>query len=344
MTRAMGTLAVLALTAGCQGIRTQAFITVQKPLDANVKAEVTPNNDPGPLKEVFPDLPVGEACQGPKVAVVEVDGLLLNAATAAVPGPGDNPVGSFQERLSMAARDPSVCAVVVRINSPGGGVTAADIMANEIHEYKRAAGKPVVACVMDVGAGGGYYVAAACDYIVAHPTSLVGGVGVIFNAWDLLDTIQQYNAYPRFIKAGAMIDIGSPVRELPEEERTILQNLADRYHVRFKEAVRSRRDLRDEDKVFDGRVFSGDEAKALGLVDEVGYLRTALAKAGELSGQKEARVVVYRRRHETSRSVMGVGATASSGLDLLHMSGPGLDRSKLPSFLYLWQPEPTLYP
>ncbi len=108
---------------------------------------------------------------GPAIAVIDVDGILLNMDMTGPASAGENPVSLFRERLDAAAADPCTRAVVVRINSPGGGVTASDIMRHDLEQFKNNTRFPVVACLMDIGAGGGYYVATAADQIVAHPTT-----------------------------------------------------------------------------------------------------------------------------------------------------------------------------
>ena len=116
---------------------------------------------------------------------------------------GENPVSAFREKLEAAAADPRVRAVVLRINSPGGGVAASDLLAEELRRFRQAMGKPVVACLMDVATGGAYYLAVGCDRVVALPTSITGGVGAIVNHANLQDAMAQFNIRVETIKAGA---------------------------------------------------------------------------------------------------------------------------------------------
>ena len=173
----------------------------------------------------------------PRVAILDVDGMLLNSDMVGLGSLGENPVSLFRERLDAVAADPNVVGVVVRINSPGGGVTATDIMWHDLRAFKRQTQLPVLACVLDAGAGGAYYLATAADQIVVHPTSIVGGIGVILNLYNLQDTMSQFNIAAEPIKAGKRIDLGSPVAALDDEGRKLLQSMADSFQQRFRRIV-----------------------------------------------------------------------------------------------------------
>jgi len=145
----------------------------------------------------------GEPC-GAKIALVDVDGLLVNNNLVGPGSLGDNPVAAFREKLQAIAADREVAAVVVRINSPGGGVTATDLMWQELQAFRRRTGLPVVACLLDLGTGGAYYLATAADAIFAHPTTVTGGIGVIINIYNLQQTMAWVNAFNQSIKSGPL--------------------------------------------------------------------------------------------------------------------------------------------
>ena len=153
---------------------------------------VTPVDTSSPIEETLireVDRPI--LCHN-KVAIIDVEGMILNAKTGGLLGGGDNMMSTFRERLDAAADDPNVKAVVLRINSPGGAVTASDIMFQDLVHFRRDTKKPVVACMMDVAASGGYYLAMGCDLVYAHPTTVTGSIGVImslYNATGLLSHI-----------------------------------------------------------------------------------------------------------------------------------------------------------
>ncbi|SMP47484.1 signal peptide peptidase A. Serine peptidase. MEROPS family S49 [Neorhodopirellula lusitana] len=302
-----------------------------------------------------------------RIAVVDVDGLIVNRNFSGLNTMGENPVALFREKMRRIECDGSISAVVLRINTPGGGVTATDILANDIARLKKCRDIPVVACLMTTGCGGGYYLATHADQIVAHPTSVVGGIGVILNSYNMEDTLGQYNVVSIPVKAGDKIDLGSPERAMGEDERDILQVMADQFHERFIAQVKRTRRLREpptedlietdqlalqgEDSdpteldpanspIFDGRVWTGNQAVEIGLVDSTGYLDDAIDIAGQMAGlSSDAPVVLLRRSNDRALSefdVTPIMPTAS----LLPMNVPGMDRSMMPTFLYLWQPEP----
>ncbi len=145
----------------------------------------TPGNS-GPLHPFT--VPRQDDCNGgPSVAVITVDGILLDMDMAGPSSIGENPVSLFREQLDEAAADPCTRAVVIRINSYGGSVGASDIMRHELEQFKSRTNLPIVACITETGAGGAYYLATAADQIIAMPTSIVGGVGVILNLYNLSD-------------------------------------------------------------------------------------------------------------------------------------------------------------
>lgn len=284
---------------------------------------------------------------------------------------GENPVALFREKMRRVECDGSISAVVLRINTPGGGVTASDIIANDVARLKRCRDIPVVACLMTTGCGGGYYIATHAEHIVAHPTSVVGGIGVILNSYNMEDTLAQQNIVSIPVKAGEKIDLGSPERTMEDNERDILQTMADQFHERFIDQVKRSRgsklppqedlivadelqlkdadddsdgrdDAEDEDSdsLFDGRVWTGVQALEQGLVDSNGYLDDAIDIAGRLASlPTDAPVVLLRRSNDRAMSEFDITPNMPMN-SLLPISIPGLDRSTMPTFLYLWQPEP----
>ncbi|MFO0881121.1 MAG: signal peptide peptidase SppA [Gemmataceae bacterium] len=306
-----------------------------------VVLEMGVNPDGGQVIAV-PLVKAGADC--PRVAVLDVDGLILNQDFTGPLSMGENPVALFREKLDAISADPNVRAVVLRINTPGGSVTATDILWHDLQEFKSRTKLPVVACLMDVSAGGGYYLASAADTIVAHPTTVTGGIGVILNLYNLRELMGQFNIQPQEIKSGKHIDMGTPVRNLPEDARKLLESMAKEYHDRFLDVVRKARPRLDpkNETIFDGRVFTARSALEIGLVDRLGYLDDAVALAREQANCSGASPVLYRRANDPARSLYAVTPNTPLHATMLPLSVPGMDRSKLPTFLYLWQPEATL--
>jgi protease-4 len=347
-------IGLAVLGSGCElpVVKTRSDVCLNGRTD--VVAVMPPDADHGPLCEM-PVVPLPTGCNG-KIALIDVDGLLVNEERTGLFSLGQNPVGIFREKLDYVATRPGFCGVVLRINTPGGGVTAVDMMTRELISFKQRTGLPVVALLMDVGAGGGYYLATACDLIVAHPTTITGGIGVILNLYNLDGFVNTYNIIPRPIKSGKHIDVGSPFDPPVKDEdgdgveleritnirRRILDDIAQQFHERFIEMVKQRRNLPADvpDILFDGRIFTAAEALHYGLVDEIGYMDESFARAGELGGCPAAGVVMIHRHNDRAQSPYDI--SANTPLQLLPINIPGADRSKLPTYMYLWQPEPRL--
>ncbi len=283
-------------------------------------------------------------CDSGKIAVIDVDGLLVNSDMTGAGSMGENPVNLFRERLDAAARDPAVKAVCVRINSPGGGVTATDIMWHDLAAFKRHSCLPVAACLLDVGAGGAYYLATAADQIFVHPTSVTGGIGVIINIYNLQDAMAQFNVVGTPVKSGQHIDLGTPISPLTEERKRLLQDMADEFHARFRRIVCEARPEVDpiDNSNFDGRVFTAQQALARRLIDHVGYLDDAIDWCRSSAGEEHVRVVLYHRPNDPARTPYALTPNVPWQGTVIPLSLPGLDRSRLPGFLYLWQTDPTL--
>ncbi|MCA9262509.1 MAG: S49 family peptidase [Planctomycetales bacterium] len=324
-----------------------ATIPVAVSLDdtpVRVETGTFPIKDDSPLTEMFIGLSGAEAPGAQaKLALVDVDGLLLNKNATGVMSAGENPVALFREKLDAIASDRNYQGVVLRINSPGGGVTASDIMRRDLIDFKTRTGLPVVACLMDVGAGGAYYIATAADQIVAHPTSLVGGIGVILNLYDLEDTLGVASIVGVPIKAGDNTDLGSPIRRISPESRELLQEIADGFHDRFRNSVlQSRRQVDSGDEsLFDGRVLPAERALAVGLVDRIAYLDDALNLGRELAASPGAAVVLLHRKKDQARTPYDVTPNTPLQKSLFpHISG--VERNHLPTFMYIWQPDPAI--
>ncbi|MGE3805308.1 MAG: signal peptide peptidase SppA [Gemmataceae bacterium] len=273
-----------------------------------------------------------------KVAIIDVDGLIMNAAKDGLFGDGENPVSVFREKLDEAAADKRVKAVVLRLNSPGGGVTASDIMLQDLLNFRKHTCKPVVACMMDVAASGAYYLAMGCDHVYAHPTTVTGSIGVIMSLYNASELFNKVGIVSNPIKSGPNKDLCNPARPMTDEERAILQGMVDRYYNDFVKVVAWGRDMPEDDvrKLADGRVYTGSEAHELGLVDDVGYLEDAILCAMQLACIKDARIIAYDRcqghRGSCYAAIPKIPSEIKVRLDLPKVLGHGS------TFLYLWEP------
>ena len=299
---------------------------------------ITPTYHSGGVEENVMAKPAHWLCRN-KIAIIDVDGLLFNARTSGLLSDGENPLALFRERLEAAAADKRVRAVVLRINSPGGAVTASDIMHQDLLNFRKETNKPVVACLMDVAASGGYYVATASDLIFAHPTTVTGSIGVIMSLYNASGLLTKIGVASDPIKSGPNKDLANPARPMTDEERAILQNVVNRFHEQFVQVVAIGRQL-PEDRVralADGRIYTGFEARQFGLVDEVGYLEDALAAAMDLACLDDAAIVAYDRCSGCRGSIYSGLPSVPSEIKV-NLQVPGLNSPGNAAFLYLWEP------
>ncbi len=220
---------------------------------------------------------------------------LRGIISGSVPGAlGETMVDDMKMALRQAVNDPDVKAIVLLIDSPGGEVTASDAIYHAVREARER--KPVVVQMGSLAASGGYYVACAGSYVMAHETTLTGSIGVIIQTLKYQDLFGKIGLQAVVFKSGAFKDILSGTRDMTPEEQALIQGLVMNMYDKFVRIVARERKIPEETlraHIADGRIFAGDQAKALQLVDGLGYLEDAYAKARELGGSPDARVVRY---------------------------------------------------
>lgn len=239
----------------------------------------------GPKEKASLKLPKGLLSTAKKeyVGVVQIEGAIYQQDGGGVWAKGSHAWGRRLERL---AKKPEVKAIVLSINSPGGSVGSVQELHALLERIRKEHKKPVVAQLGDVAASGGYYLAVACDKIVAHPGTLVGSIGVIFNTMNVEGLMAKLGVKQSPIKSGKMKDIGSMSRPMTEEERALLQGVIDNAYGQFLAAVAEGRHV-SVDAVrphADGRIVTGEQALKLGLVDELGDSWHAVKLAAQLGG------------------------------------------------------------
>ena len=219
-----------------------------------------------------------------RVAMVKIEGLLISSEHVV-------------EELNDYADDPSVKAIVIRIDSPGGGVVVSQEIYNAVKNAKKE-GKKIIVSMGSVAASGGYYVAAAADKIVANPGTLTGSIGVKMEFANVEKLLEKIGVKGMVVKAGEFKDIGSPYRDMTPQERKLLQDVIDDVHSQFIKAVAEGRNLPEADvrAIADGRIFTGQQALALKLVDKLGDLGDSIRLAGSLAGIKGKPKVVEKRK------------------------------------------------
>lgn len=231
---------------------------------------------------------------GPAVGVIRVDGVIASGTSASSLSGAVVGSDTIVELIGRADSDPDVKAIVLRVNSPGGGVVASD----EIHHALMLVDKPIVVCMGELAASGGYYISAPADYIYANPHTLTGSIGVISEFITAEELMDDLGISVETVKSGGVKDFGSPYREMTDEELAYWQALIDKTYEGFITIVAEGRNMDREDvrKLADGRVYTGQEAVDLGLVDALGYYGNAVAKASELGGiEGEPRIIEFEQ-------------------------------------------------
>jgi protease IV len=271
-----------------------------------------------------------------KIAVLPVQGAIL-PSDSSVGGqlPTSTPEG-LRDALTQAEEDEGVEAVVLEVNSPGGGVTASDEMYRAIRDFQEEADKPVVVSMGTTAASGGYYISTPADSIVANETTLTGSLGVIIQLPNFSEAADDLGVGQEVIKSGEFKDIGSPFRELTPEERDIFQGIVEENFDRFVEVIVEGRGLPEEEvrEFADGRVFSGQQALDLGLVDELGDLETAARVAREEAGIEEATLVRYTQTPGFA-DLLRLRLAPQPPEALRIAESLGLDTTSEPKYLYL---------
>jgi protease-4 len=274
-----------------------------------------------------------------KVLIIDISGVISSREKSDPLGLRLKPnmVARVKEELEKARKDEHVKAVVLRINSPGGTVSASDTIYHEIKEFKEKKQVKVVACIMGLGTSGAYYIAASADKIVAQPTSVSGSIGVILIKVNVQGLMEKVGIANETIRSGEKKDSVLPLRSMTEEERQILQGVIDHLHERFIAVVeesRSGADLKARKDLTDGRVFNAQEALGLKLVDQIGYLDDAIETAKTMAGLKEARVVMYTRPSGYKNNIYSL----EGGMEELKSFPFGIKEEFETDFMYLWRP------
>ncbi len=254
---------------------------------------------------------------GERVGVVEITGLITKATP-------------ILEDLKKFRDDRSIKAIVVRIDSPGGAVGPSQEIMEEINKTKPV--KKVVASCGSMAASGGYYIASAADIIMANPGTATGSIGVIMEMANVQELTKKLGVDFFDIKAGALKDMGSPFKPLTPEEKAVFQGILDNIHEQFINDVAKNRKLPVEKvrALADGRVFTGQEAKSLGLIDELGNYNDAVVRAGRLGGIKGKIETIQAERKTFSLLKLLLGQDAAQSLNFITSPYPE------PAFLPPW--------
>ena len=309
---------VLALLTACAGPKVKLFT------DAT-----------DPLKEF-----TIEGSGGDKILLVSIRGLISDNPQKGLLSSSPSMVQQVVSQLKKAEQDKGIKAVLFKINSPGGTITASDLLYHEILSYKERTKAKVIVCMMDMATSGGYYMSLPADMIMAHPTSLTGSVGVIFLQPKVMGLMDKLGLGVDVKKYGKNKDMGSPFRESTEEEQKLFQITINHLGERFTSLVQMHRKLDPQAlaEISTARLFLAEEALRLGLIDKIGYLSDAVKETkllANLSG--DSRVVLYSRAEHPDDylySIAGV-ATEDSRLSLINIELPE-SLNLTTGFYYIW--------
>lgn len=273
----------------------------------------------------------------PKVLLLPVRGLLIPGGLG-----GHDPVLVLKAMLREAADDKDLRAIVMVVDSPGGGITTCDVMLNELTDFRRTHRRiRVVALYGDVAASGGYYVSCGADYIMAHPTTITGSIGVLMSIYDVSRLMQMLGVTDRTVTSGDFKNMGSPFAQKTEEQRKrekeVFQELVNEMHARFVGIVAGGRkmSLTDVAELADGRIFTAQQAVENGLIDGTGYEDDAIKKAMALAGLSSARVVRYDRVRTLREMLLTKSGTSDQSQAAQALS----QFLQTPRLMYLWCPQ-----
>lgn len=250
-------------------------------------------------------------------------------------------VTHVKESLQKAERDDELAAVILRINSPGGTVTASDIIYHEIRKFREKKKVPVAACIIGLGASGGYYVASAADEIVIHPTAVTGSIGVMVMSFNVEGLLAKVGVSEYTVKSADKKDFMSPFRAATPEELKIMQTIIDSMYGRFIDVISARpgNTLQPPQirTLADGRIYTAEQALTAKLVDRIAYLDDLISDLKQKTRVPEAKVISYYRRGASKETIYSGGGWGVPQVNLININADSLELLPYTEFLYLWK-------
>lgn len=276
-----------------------------------------------------------------KILIVDISGILGTTLRYGLLEREGDTLSKVYYRLQLAAEDPDVRGVILRVDTPGGEVTASDILYHEILKFREETAKPVVTLMMGIAASGGYYVASASDRIIAHPSTITGSIGVISIFPNLKELFSKIGVEMNVIKSGKLKDSGSSFRDMTEEEKALFQSIVDELYQKFLDVVLHGRgnvlSLDELKTLADGRIYTAQQAHKLKLVDEIGYFDAALEKVKSLAGIRDAKVIAYTYYPKKKTNLYAKSLDAPQVFE--GDSFKAVFKSLKSGFYYLWLPQ-----
>jgi len=242
-----------------------------------------------------------------KILLIDLTGEISNEPVV-IPNAGAVPgmVSRVRQELELAYHDPDVHGVLLRINSPGGGLTDADVIYHSLMEFKKSKKVKIVASLGDIAASGGLYVAMAADEIYAHPTTLTGSIGVIMHHMEYAGLMDKYGVTADPVTSGKFKDIESPYRKRTAEETALLQKIVNHQYEKFVAVIAQGRPKMTNNQIraiADGRVMTSEEARQAGLIDGIQYLDDTYNRLTTLSGFPDNRLIRYANTWATGHNI-----------------------------------------
>ncbi len=275
-----------------------------------------------------------------KILLVPLSGIVSSSSSRGAFSSHDSMVEVLGMQLDKAKADKHIKGLILTVNSPGGAVTASEIIYHKIAKFKKEKGVPVVVLMGDVAASGGYYISMAGDEIIAHPTTITGSIGVISMFFNLQGLFGKIGVDVVTLKTGAMKDVGSFARPMePEEKAYIMVILEQMYGVFLDRVLSNRTELTREEllKLADGRVFTASQALEAKLIDQIGYFEDAVSAVKEKGNLSEASVVAYEWPWNHKYDVYSAAAPGRPiDINLLKLDFGTLDSIGRPGFYYIW--------
>ena len=275
-----------------------------------------------------------------KILLIPVNGLISDRPKKGLIHTSASLVEQIVSQINKAEKDKQIKAVLFKINSPGGTITASDLLYHEISLFKERTGTKITVSMMDVATSGAYYISLPADLIMAHPTTVTGSVGVIYLQPKVGGLMDKIGLGVDVKKYGKNKDMGSPFRDSSEEEQKLMQKAVNDFGERFIRLVQKHRKPERQalSEISTARVFLAEEALKLGLVDKIGYLSDAVKESKMLAGiSKDAKVVVYRRSEFPEDNYYNTAGIASEDLNIsvINIELPE-SLSLKTGFYYLW--------
>ena len=278
-----------------------------------------------------------------KILVIPIKGEISGSTSKGLIFTKPSMIQEVVSQLKQAEKDKAIKAIILKIDSPGGTVTASDILYHEILAFKNRTGIKLVAAMMDVAASGGYYIALPADFIMAHPTTITGSIGVIFMQPKVNSLMEKIGVGLDINKSGKNKDMGSPFRNTTDEEQKLFQDLTDELGKRFINLVSINRKLEKNQlaEISTARIYLAPKALELGLIDKIGYLDDAISETKKLAGlSQDARIVIYRRTQYPNDNLYNtsVDRQGGQGLSLIDLNLPESISPLNTGFYYIWMP------